>query len=105
MQLNNEGRARFQAHLQTFLRQPCSVCGNGNWQVEDAIFELREFMGDAPQQQMSIKPVLAMTCNGCGHVVFMSPLKAGIIGMAQPGAPEAAPQATITETVEEETEE
>ncbi len=101
MQLNNEGRARFQAHLQNFLRQPCSVCGNGSWQVEDSIFELREFMGNTPQQQMSVKPVLAMTCNGCGHVVFMSPLKAGIISAQQPGASQAAPQETMTETVEE----
>ncbi len=100
MVLNSEGRARFQAHLQSFLRNPCSVCGTGSWQVEDAIFELREFMGDAPQQQqMSLKPVLAMTCNGCGHVVFMSPLKTGIIG-----APQAA-QPQVMETVEETTEE
>ncbi len=101
MQLNSEGRARFQAHLQNILRQPCSVCGTGNWQVEDSIFELREFTANAPQQQMSVKPVLAMTCNGCGHIVFMSPLKAGIIGTPQA----AQPQQMVTETVEETTEE
>jgi hypothetical protein len=101
MTLNTEGRARFQAHLQSFLRNPCSVCGTGNWQVEDSIFELREFMVEAPQQQISVKPVLAMTCNSCGHVVFMSPLKAGIIGAPQA----AAPQQIVTETVEETTEE
>jgi hypothetical protein len=97
MQLNSEGRARFQAHLQNFLRNPCSVCGTGSWQVEDAIFELREFISDAQQQQMSLKPVLAMTCNGCGHIVFMSPLKAGIIGTPQA----VQPQKVVTETVEE----
>src|SRR5665213_202432 len=97
MILNPEGRARFQAHLQSFLRNPCSVCGTGSWQVEDAIFELREFIGDAQQQQMAVKPVLAMTCNGCGHIVFMSPLKTGIIGTPQG----SAPQQMMTETVEE----
>ncbi len=104
MQLNPEGRARFQAHLQTFLRNPCSVCGTGSWQVEDAIFELREFTGSASQQQVSIKPVLAMTCNGCGHVVFMSPLKTGIIGQPQAAQPQTVSQATVTETetIEEE---
>ena len=45
MQLNAEGRQRFQAHLQKVLRTPCAVCGGGNWQIEDAIFELREFAG------------------------------------------------------------
>ncbi|HET6400989.1 MAG TPA: hypothetical protein VFH95_06270 [Candidatus Kapabacteria bacterium] len=109
MQLNSEGRERFKAHLQTFLRQPCSVCGTGSWQAEDAIFELREFMGDARQQQISVKPVLAMTCNGCGHIVFMSPLKTGIIGTPQAteqtATGQAAPSETVTETFEEVTEE
>lgn len=97
MVLNQEGRARFQAHLQSFLRNPCSVCGMGNWQAEDAIFELREFVGGGVAAQGAVKPVLAMTCNNCGHTVFMSPLKAGIISMQQ----QAAPQAEVTETVEE----
>ena len=104
MQLNQEGRTRFQAHLQQFLRNPCSVCGSGSWQVEDAIFELREFTGNQPQSQLSLKPVLAMTCNGCGHVVFMSPLKTGIIGQMQVSEQQPAPQQTVTETIEEETE-
>jgi len=102
MQLNAEGRARFQAHLQNVLRNACSLCGTGNWQVEDAIFELREFVGGAVPTEGSVKPLLAMTCNGCGHTVFMSPMKIGIIGA--PAAVEQAPQ-TVIRTEEEETEE
>ena len=68
------------------------MCGTGNWQVEDAIFELREFTGGGVTTEGSVKPVLAMTCNGCGHVVFMSPLKTGIIALQQQGQPEVAAQ-------------
>jgi hypothetical protein len=96
MVLNPEGRARFQQHLQTTLRQPCSVCGTGNWQVEDAIFELREFVGGSVPTQGSVKPLLAMTCNGCGHVVFMSPLKTGIISVPQ----QQQPQVQVTQPEE-----
>jgi hypothetical protein len=101
MVLNPEGRARFQQHLQVALRQPCSICGTGNWQVEDAIFELREFMGGAVATAGSVKPVLAMTCNGCGQVVFMSPLKTGIIGVPQQAQPQVA-QPMLVEAEPEE---
>ena len=100
MQLNPEGRARLQQHLQTFLRQPCSLCGNGNWQVEDAIFELREFLGGATLpagSQVQIKPLMAMTCNACGHTVFMSPLKTGIIAMQQENQPQVVTEETVVE--------
>ena len=97
MQLNQEGRARFQQHLQNVLRNPCSVCGAGQWQVEDTMFELREFAGGGITAQGSVKPVVAATCNNCGHVLFMSPLTTGIVRMEQQVAPEAT---TVEETVE-----
>jgi hypothetical protein len=96
MVLNPEGRVRFQQHLQNVMRMPCSVCGTSNWQGEDAIFELREFAGGGLTNEGSVKPVLAMTCNGCGQVIFMSPLKTGIIALAQ----QAQPQEAAAEAVE-----
>lgn len=91
MVLNPEGRARFQTHLQSVMRQPCAVCGTGNWQVEDAIFELREFAGGAVSTQVAVKPLLAMTCNTCGQTLLMSPLKTGIISLNQPAQAEPQP--------------
>jgi hypothetical protein len=84
MQLNPDGRTRFQAHLEKVLRQPCSVCGSGNWQIEDAIFELREFAGGGLAAGGAVKPVVSMTCTNCGHVLFMSPLTTGIVQLQQP---------------------
>ncbi len=89
MQLNAEGRARFQGHLQNVLRKPCSLCGNNNWQIEDSIFELREFDGGGLSTAGAVKPVLSMTCTGCGHTLFISPLTTGIVQFQQEAAPEA----------------
>src|SRR5438132_1003186 len=100
MQLNEEGRARFQAHLQNVLRQPCSVCGTGNWQMDDSIFELREFHGGGLSNEGSIKPVVAITCNTCGHILFMSPLTTGVIQMQQVPTSATEPVATTVTTTE-----
>jgi len=83
MQLNEQGRARFQQHLQNVLRQPCAVCGGGNWQLEDGIFELREFAGGNAPAGGAIKPLLAVTCKNCGNVLLMSAITTGVITVNQ----------------------
>ncbi|RXK48849.1 hypothetical protein [Aquirufa rosea] len=53
--------------------RPCPMCGVGNWNVSDTIFELREFnqgnlvMGGGP-----IFPVIPVTCDNCGNSVFIN---------------------------------
>jgi hypothetical protein len=91
MQLNEVGKARFQQHLQNVLRQPCSVCGGGNWQLEDPLFELREFAGGDVPIQGNVKPLLAVTCKTCGNVLLMSPITTGIISVPQGQAPNMQP--------------
>src|ERR1035437_4669468 len=91
MQLNPEGRARYQGHLQNVLRKPCSLCGNNNWQIEDAIFELREFAGGGLTTGVAVKPVLSMTCTGCGHILFISPLSTGIVQLQPQAVSEELP--------------
>ena len=96
MQLNAEGRQRFQAHLQKVLRTPCAVCGGGNWQIEDAIFELREFAGGGLNPAGAVKPVISMTCSNCGHLLFMSPLTTGIIQFQQQDPTEGSAENAAT---------
>ena len=88
MVLNPEGRARFQQHLQITLRQPFGMryrqlAGRG------CGLRTREFTA-AADGEFCQKPVLAMTCNGCGHVVCRSTLKTGIISFPQQGQPQVA---------------
>ena len=93
MQLNPEGRQRFQNHVQNVLKTPCAVCGGGNWQIEDAIFELREFAGGGLSAAGAVKPVVSMTCTNCGHLLLMSPLTTGIIQVQQQELPAETPAA------------
>jgi hypothetical protein len=100
MQLNPEGRERLQAHLQNVLRKPCAICGNVQWQTDDTIFELRQFgVGATPNAQVTVKPVVTLTCNGCGNVLFMNALTTGVVRIEQPAQPQV-----IEETIVEEEE-
>jgi hypothetical protein len=91
MYLNEQGRARFQQHLQNILRQPCAVCGGGNWQLEDPLFELREFAGGNVPTEGVVKPLLAVTCKTCGNVVLMSAITTGVISAPQAPVANAQP--------------
>jgi hypothetical protein len=91
MFLNDQGRARFQQHLQNILRQPCAVCGGGNWQLEDPLFELREFSGGNVTTEGVVKPLLAVTCKTCGNVMLMSAITTGVISVPQGPVPGLQP--------------
>lgn len=56
--------------------------GGNNWNIEDKIFELREFnngnliLGGG---NSSIIPLLAITCTQCGNTQFLNALMCGAI--------------------------
>ena len=58
----------------------CPLCGEGNWQVSDKVFELREFnngnlvLGTGP-----IVPVIPVTCGNCGNTVFINAVISEVI--------------------------
>lgn len=60
--------------------KPCQMCGTGNWNISDSIFELREYnkgnivIGGGP-----IIPIVPITCDNCGNTVFVNAIKAGLI--------------------------
>jgi hypothetical protein len=103
MQLNPEGQARFRQHLQTVIRKPCAVCGSGNWNFDDTVFEMRQFAGGPLPAQGAIKPVVTMTCQGCGNIVFLNAITTGIVGVTPVAEqPEALAEAVGSEVAEEE---
>ena len=63
----------------------CPMCGGNNWNIEDKIFELREFnngnliLGGG---NSSIIPLLAKTCTQCGNTQFLNALMCGAIDRA-----------------------
>lgn len=89
MRLSPQQVEHLKLHLQTKFKNPCHICGTGNWQFDDVIFELRQFMGGGVSTEGLIKPVIAVTCGDCGHVVTINAFAAGVLRVQQP---EANPQ-------------
>lgn len=63
------------------------MCQVGNWNVNDTVFELREFhgggmvIGGGP-----IYPVVPVSCNNCGHTVLVNAVMTGLVVRAEKGA-------------------
>jgi len=60
--------------------KPCPLCGVGNWNISDSVFELREFhdgsivLGAGP-----IIPVIPVTCSNCGNTIMVNALLSGAV--------------------------
>ena len=74
------------SYLQNSIRGGCSLCGNTNWEFDDVLFELRQFMGGGVSTEGLIKPTVAVTCSGCGHIILLNALATGVIRLEQPAA-------------------
>jgi len=59
--------------------RPCCQCGVANWQVQDAVFELRQFSEGSLVVGGPIIPVVPVTCANCGNTLLVNAIRAGII--------------------------
>ncbi len=61
----------------------CPYCRESEWNIQDRIFELREFnKGDMflGGPNASIIPVIPVMCSNCGHTVLVNAMVAGVLG-------------------------
>lgn len=64
----------------------CPMCGAGNWNVSDKVFEIREFhdgnlvLGSGP-----IIPLVPVTCDNCGNVILVNAIVAGSVSPKKEG--------------------
>ena len=65
----------------------CPLCGEGNWEVQEKPFELREFHGGAMVFGGVIIPVIPITCSNCGNTILVNAIKAGVVERAKEGKP------------------
>jgi len=72
---------KFLNHLkEKWKGQPCPLCGVGNWNVSDSVYELREFhdgnlvIGSGP-----IVPIVPVTCSNCGNTIMVNALLSGAV--------------------------
>jgi hypothetical protein len=57
----------------------CSMCGNNNWNVNDKLLELKEYHGINIYGSGVQVPVIMVSCEKCGNMIFLSAMVAGII--------------------------
>lgn len=82
MKLSEKQYKKLQDHVAVQWKSPymCPVCRQNNWNISRDLFELRGFNrgslvvgGGSP-----LFPVVPVTCQVCGHVVFFNALVVGL---------------------------
>jgi hypothetical protein len=80
MQLNEEQLKLAHEWVKTkFTHGPCWICGKEEWSVAPFVWELRAFNQGFMVVGGPVFPVVSFFCTGCGNVVFVSAVAAGII--------------------------
>ena len=88
MRLTPQQVEQLKQRLQSTFKNPCHVCGSPNWQFDDVIFEIRQFMGGGVSNEGVIKPAVAVTCGDCGNLVLINAFNAGALRVQQKAATE-----------------
>ena len=83
MKLNDEQIDQLRNHLQSHFKSVCTVCGGANWQFDDTLFEMRQFLGGNISPDGLIKPLAAISCATCGHVILINAIAAGVIKVGE----------------------
>lgn len=82
MRLDERKKERLREWLESLPKEPPQcLCGLNVWRVPDTIFELREYFGGdvVISADQNIYPVIAMSCENCGHTHFINALIAGVL--------------------------
>jgi hypothetical protein len=83
MRLQPQQVEQLKQRLQSTFKNPCQICGSPNWQFDDVIFEIRQFMGGGVSAEGVIKPAVAVTCGDCGNIVLINAFAAGALRVQQ----------------------
>ena len=69
------------AFLQTkWGENKCPMCRQGNWSVQNDVYELREFHGgNMVIGNSAIIPIIPITCDNCANTVLVNAIMAGSV--------------------------
>ncbi|PQB07265.1 hypothetical protein BST83_08930 [Polaribacter filamentus] len=86
MKLNKEQQEKLISKLnQVWKNKICDVCSTNNWMIDDTLFEIREFHGGKTVLGSgAIKPLITLTCAGCGNTKFMNAIQLGLVDPKNP---------------------
>ena len=78
------------AHLKSkWQGRSCLMCGTGNWNVSDKVYELRGYHGGGLTiGGVAIVPVLPITCDNCGNTILVNTIVAGVLKQKTEGKDE-----------------
>ncbi len=79
---------RLLEHLRLkWLGRPCQMCGQGNWNVSDKLFELREFHQGSLSIGGPLIAVIPIVCTNCGNTILINALAVAGLVQTPAGAP------------------
>jgi hypothetical protein len=61
----------------------CQMCGTGNWNVQDKVFELAEFPQGSLMVGGPVIPVIPVVCSNCGNTVLVNAILSGAVKVDQ----------------------
>jgi len=72
---------KFLTHLkEKWEGRACPLCGVGNWNISDSVFELREYHGgNLVIGAGPIVPIVPVTCSNCGNTIMINALLSGAV--------------------------
>jgi predicted nucleic-acid-binding Zn-ribbon protein len=82
MKLSENQTSKVLEALNKYAPLSCPICKSQNFQLNDIIFEIREFSGGnlVIGGQSSIFPAITLTCKQCGYSHFFNAVSLGLIG-------------------------
>jgi len=86
MRLDSEGRKRILAFLQERSPRPglCPLCQKQAWNLENEIWELREFNMGNLIVGGQVFPVVPLICTNCGNTLFINAVLSGVLQRSLP---------------------
>lgn len=67
-----------------WVSRPCPMCGIGEWEVQDSVFQLMQFQEGGLVLGGPILPVVPVTCRNCGNTVLVNAIVAGVVSSTPP---------------------
>ena len=69
--------------------RPCPMCLVGNFNLQDTIFELRQFSGGGLVVGGPLIPVVPVICTNCGNTILLNAIFSGAM---KPESPQPSPE-------------
>ncbi len=82
MKLTSEQQQKLISKLnEIWKNKTCEICTSTSWNINDTVFELREFHGGnmVIGGNSSIQPLISLTCNNCGNTKLLNAIKLDVI--------------------------